>query len=260
VKSFWTHWPALKKKIEGKKVLLLLDFDGTLVGIARTPDEVRFTDRTCRLLTRLRKKKNIKVAIISGRYLKDLLSYFNLKGLIYVGNHGLEMKAPGVGLPREAKKARRLKFLMWRLFEKLKTDFYYLPGILVEDKVLTVSLHFRNLTREHKPAFDEVLHFFQRRYRNHPLVWKCGKKVWEIFPKVHWHKGFAALHLLKHFRGYVPVAVGDDRTDEDMFKAVRRFGITVRVGRKKDSHAEYYVKSQKEVDRLLEGLSDERSR
>ncbi len=254
MRLLWRDWPAIKKRLlSNKKKLLMLDFDGTLVSIAPTPDEVSFCDSTKRLLRQLVKKPGFRVSIISGRSLKNLRTYFDLKNVVYVGNHGLEME--GLALPLEAKKARRLRFTMWLLVEKLNADFYYLPGILIEDKGLTISLHFRNLPKEHTPAFGQMVEFFKKHYAKHPLAWRKGKKVWEVFPKIRWHKGFAAVHLLKKYPGSLPIVIGDDRTDEDMFKAMGRFGLTIRVGRSRKSHAQYYLDSQKEVDKFLEELS-----
>jgi trehalose 6-phosphate phosphatase len=251
----WAAWPRLRKKIKStRKKLLLLDFDGTLVGIARTPDAIVFGENTQALLWRLSARSDYRLAIVSGRSLADLKRHFNLKNVHYVGNHGLEMSGCGLTLPGKAKKARELKFLMGRIVEQITNDFYYMPGVLIEHKGFTVSLHFRNLERDYLPAFHEVLRFFREKYKKYPIVWKKGKMVWEIFPKIHWHKGHAAIHLYKKYPKALPLVVGDDRTDEDMFRAMRKFGITVRVGRSGKTCAKYYLDSQKEVDRLLEEL------
>lgn len=253
--ELWEAWPRLKRKIfQCKKKLLLLDFDGTLVGIAKTPDSVVFSKKTKGLLGRLSHRADYRIAIISGRSLADLKRFFNLENAHYIGNHGLEMSGRGLALPTQAKKAKTLKFLMGRIVEQMRNDFYYMPGVLIEHKGYTVSLHYRNLERDYLPVFNEVLRFFREKYKKHPIIWKEGKKVWEIFPKIHWHKGHAAIHLYKKYKQTLPIVVGDDRTDEDMFRAMSKFGITVRVGRSDKSHAEYYLKSQKEVDGLLEEL------
>lgn len=254
MKSLWTDWPRVRTRLTGaKKRLFLFDFDGTLVSIAKTPDAVRLRAGTRRCLEAVARKPGNSVAIISGRSLKDLRSFIGIRGICYVGNHGLEMCGKGLlPAPPQVNRARKIRFTMRALTEKLRSDLYYLPGILVEDKGFTVSVHYRNLPAQHMPAFLELIRFFRERYRAQPVRWRQGKKVWEVIPKVRWHKGFAALYLLKRSRGAVPVAVGDDLTDEDMFRALRRTGITVRVGRLKGSSAKYYVKSRQEVDALLE--------
>ncbi|HTL69896.1 MAG TPA: trehalose-phosphatase [Candidatus Eisenbacteria bacterium] len=257
MKPFGSDWPRISRRLgAAKKKLLLLDFDGTLVSIARTPSEVRFRDRTQKLLRQLARRPDYRLAIISGRSLRDLKGFFRLKNALYVGNHGLEMSGGRLRPPPEARRARKMRFALWKIFEKMSADFYGLPGVLLEDKGLTLGLHFRNVGREHRPAFAEAVEYLRRHTRvgGHPLVWKKGKKVWEVVPKIRWHKGFAAAYLLRRHRGALPIVIGDDRTDEDMFKAMRRFGITVRVGPSRATHARYYLRSQREVDRLLEAL------
>jgi trehalose-phosphatase len=255
MKKLWNEWPKLKKTIAGKRQkLLFLDFDGTLAPIASTPDQVVFEEETKKHLRRLCRKPDYKIAIISGRSMKDLKTFLSMRDILYIGNHGLEMAGKGPSLPGRAKKAKELKFLMWQLVEKLNADYYYMPGVLIEDKGITVSLHYRNVDKENLPLFNEVLNFFRNKYKKAPIVWKKGKKVWEIFPKIQWHKGYAALYIFKKYPKSIPIVIGDDRTDEDMFRALSRFGITIRVGHSKKSHAEYYVNSQNEIEKLLEEL------
>jgi trehalose-phosphatase len=255
MKSLWKEWPRLKRRIgEAPRRLVLLDFDGTLVGIARTPDAVRFRAATRRRLRALVSRKGNAVALISGRSVADLRSFVDVKGVYMIGNHGFEMRGKGLALPAEIRRAAKLRFTMRTLAKKLQSDLSYLPGVLVEDKGMTVSVHYRNVPREQVPALLEVLKFFRQRYRDGQIAWREGKKVWEAVPRIRWNKGFAALYLLRRLRGSLPIAVGDDRTDEDMFRAVRRVGISVRVGRAERSRAEFYLKSQKEVDPLLEEL------
>lgn len=255
MKLLWDDWAAWKKRLRAApKRVIFLDFDGTLAPIAPTPGSVRFDECARRRVAALAAAPENRVCIISGRSLGDLKTYFQSRRLLFVGNHGLEMQGRGLKLPAPALRARRLRRFMLLLTEKISAEFHYLPGVFVEDKGLTISLHYRNLPDKDMPAFNEALRFFRRRHRRRSIAWRRGKKVWEVFPKVHWHKGFAALHVMKRFPGAMPVAIGDDRTDEDMFRALRKFGLTVRVGYAGRSSAKYYVKTQKEVEELLEEM------
>ena len=84
-----------------------------------------------------------------------------------------------------------------------------------------------------------------------------GKKVLEVMPRINWNKGAAVEYIIYQTGGGVcPVYVGDDRTDESAFAALEQKGVTVRVGRKKDTAASYYLKSQKEICCLLKFLLD----
>ena len=78
------------------KLLLLLDFDGTLTPIRRDPDKVRLGKRMHGILKILSGQTNINVAIISGRELGDIRKKIGLKDVVYAGNHGLELSGPNV--------------------------------------------------------------------------------------------------------------------------------------------------------------------
>ena len=255
MRPFWPAWPRLKNRIRSsRRKLLLLDFDGTLTPIVRNPDAVAVDEKTRNRLKLLSGARNCVVAVVSGRSLKDLKRRFSLSKAIYVGNHGLELAGRGLTLPPAAKQARGGVRLMRLLEQKLESAFCFWPGVTVENKVYTVSLHFRNLNKDRKPAFNEIVDFFKRKSKKYPVAWRKGKKVWEIRPVPAWNKGDMALYLAKRFPSALPIAVGDDQTDEDMFRALKNRGITVRIGRSKGSGADYYLNSQKEVGVFLEKL------
>ena len=257
VKDLWACWPAIHNKIHSRKTkFLFLDFDGTLTAIAKTPHAVVLKRKTRETLQRLSRLPSYRIAIVSGRSLKNLQKYFNLKNVIYVGNHGLEIKGQGLTAPAIAKKAKKLEALTWLLGEKLKAEFIDMPGVYVEDKNYTLSIHYRNISVRHFPSFREAIDLFRKKHTLWPFVWNRGKKVWEVRPCLRWGKGEAVLHLLEKSSHSLPIAIGDDVTDEDMFRAVKRNGITIRVGRSKKSLAEYYVKSPQAVDRFLKKLSN----
>lgn len=255
MKDLWSCWPAINKQIHSRKTkFLFLDFDGTLAAIAKTPHAVVLKRKTREILLRLSQLPSYKIAIVSGRSLKNLLGYIDLKDIFYVGNHGLEMRGCGFTPPAKARKARKLEALVWLLGEKLKEDFVNQPGVLIEDKNYTLSVHYRNVSRKQLLFFNQKISLFRKKHKPWPFLWRRGKKVWEVRPRLRWGKGEAASHLLKKFPKALPIAVGDDVTDEDMFQVFKRRGITIRVGRSKRSLAEYYVKSPWAVGRLLRKL------
>ena len=257
MRSLWTSWPVIERRIlSQRKILLLLDFDGTLVPIARTPHAVVLDKKIKLSLKRLCASISYQVVIISGRSLKDLLSYFKLPRVVYVGNHGLEIKGKELRITHKAKKARKLEALVRLLGQKLKEDLLNIPGLFIEDKNYTLSVHYRNISREYTPFFKQEITRFKKKHEHWPLIWKEGKKVWEVRPRVRWGKGDMALHLMKKMPGVLPIVIGDDVTDEDMFKVLKSRGITIRVGRSMKSAAQYFVKSPKEVGVLLQRLCD----
>lgn len=257
MKSVWTHAGRLQRKIHSARlVFLILDFDGTLASIAKTPHSVRLDKKIKDVIVHLSRSGKYRIAVISGRSLKNLVPYFHLKNIFYAGNHGLELRGKGLSLPPRALKARKYEALIWLIGEKLKKDFSGVPGVLIEDKNYTLSVHYRGVPREYLPFLSQEMDLFRKKYSHWPILWREGKRVWEVRPKVPWGKGDAALHMLRGFSRALPIVIGDDVTDEDMFKALQRKGITIRVGRSKKSYARYYLKSPADVRRFLEYLSE----
>lgn len=249
-------WPSLRDRIfHEKSTLLLLDFDGTLSPLCRTPGEAALPWEVREMLTRLARLGFHRVAVLSGRSLGDLKSRFRLPGLFYVGNHGFEMEGPGLFLIPRARAARRVRAQIERLSKELNEAFQKFQGVFIENKVYGLSLHFRNVPSARLSFFRKKLLNVRRRLRGLPLLWREGKKVWEVVPREAWNKGDAALYLAKRFPEAFPIAVGDDETDEDMFRALCGRGMTIRVGRSKRSAAQYWLRSQKDVIRFLKELS-----
>lgn len=234
------------------RYLLGLDFDGTLAPVARKPVLAQLPPYNRRLLLRLTKLRRARVAIVSGRALVDVREKVGVEGLIYVGNHGLEIQDPS-GRVWVHPQARRTETLMRRLARLLAKEVRDYPGVFVEDKGVTLSVHYRLLPRYLSPA---PLHQRIRQLligERHRVRLTTGKKVWEIRPKLKWNKGYAMRRLLGAKVGdWIPVLVGDDNTDEEGFKSLGPEAITVRVGYKKDSNARFRLKNQRQVAPMLE--------
>jgi trehalose-phosphatase len=214
--------------IQHRNFFLFLDYDGTLTPIKKHPKLGRLSRERKSILRKLAGHPGIRMAIISGRELSDLKKMVGIPGLIYAGNHGLEIEANGKywGLPAAKRLTPLLKKIRTELAQKLRYR-----GILIEDKGLTLSVHYRLL-----PA--KIFSLFSKDFIRALKPWKHqirithGKKVFEIRPPVDWDKGKAvkwAINKLK-LKDYRPVYVGDDRTDEDAFRALGEKGTTIHVG------------------------------
>lgn len=232
--------------------LLGLDFDGTLAPLARKPILAQLPPYNRRLLTRLCKLRRARVAIVSGRALIDVRDKVGVEGLIYVGNHGLEIQDPS-GQVWIHPEARRCQALMRRLARRLARDVRAYPGVFVEDKGVTLSVHYRQLPRYLSPRpIHEMIRLLVAGQR-HRVRLTRGKKVWEIRPRLRWNKGYAMRRLAGPKVGeWIPVLVGDDYTDEEGFKSLGPEAVTVRVGYKKDSNARFRLKNQRQVAPMLE--------
>lgn len=256
MKYLWSAGNRLKKIFLPEKTrLIFLDFDGTLVPIAPTPDAVCLDVKTKEVLSLLCSNRRIHLVIVSGRTLKELGAYLRFKNVILAGNHGLEVKGRGIQLPPKARQARKLKHFINVLSQKFKIAFNGYPGVWVESKHFTLSIHFRNLPREQELFFRELVNFFKEKYRHYPILWTEGKKVMEVRPSVYWGKGDTVMYLLKKFNRAIPVAIGDDKADEDMFRVLKaNDGTTIRVGHSKSSLADYYLTSPYDVRVFLQKL------
>lgn len=254
----WSQWSKVGERIRrSRHLLLLLDYDGTLAPIAPEPEEARLPPATKSVLRRLSHSPKVSVALISGRALSDLRRLVGLRNLTYVGNHGLEIQRYGIRkVVRVIPNAYRAAMSLIR--PRLSTMVAGVPGSHLEDKGLSLSLHYRLVHRDQvrrlRAAFRrEVLPFV----RSGTLTVLTGKKVIEVRPSLNWTKGHAVRWLLRRMRrrSVLSIYIGDDRTDEDAFAVLIR-GITIRVGAHRPSKAQYYVRGTREVFSFLEMMAD----
>jgi trehalose-phosphatase len=252
----FSHWDKLKNRLSDKSIPLFLDYDGTLTPIAETPDKALISREAKDLLNKLSKKSHCSVAIISGRSLSDIKGLVGLKDIIYAGNHGLEIEGPKIKF--ESQVSPRLKSIIRNIYEDAVTRFSKIKGVLIEDKGLTISVHYRLVdekdTQEFLSIFNEITDPYIVRDK---IKINFGKKVYEIRPPVMWDKGKVVLWLLARQQflsgenKIFPVYIGDDITDNDAFKVLKNKGLTIFVGESNVSDASYYLKDTEEVTECL---------
>lgn len=234
-----------------RPVLLGFDFDGTLSPLVRRPDAARLPERTKRLLKRLSALPGVVVAIISGRGLKDISTRVPLLGVYHAGNHGLEICGPDFDWrhPRAGTAVRRVRGLARRIVAALKN----FPGVLMENKRLTLSVHYRTLHPAREGELEGALKRSLESYDD--LILVPGKKTWEIRPKGRWGKGQALLKIGRQAKtqGFV-FFIGDDHTDEHGFRFLGERAASVRVGHFRGSSARFHLERQGEVHTLLKRL------
>ena len=242
--------------IGASPIAVFLDFDGTLAAIRRSPSAVGLSKAARKTLERLAGEKRVSAAVISGRALSDITKRVGVKGLIYAGNHGLEIK--GKGIKYTAPGALKAKKAITAIRRKAEKAYAGIKGVIVEDKGLSLSIHYRMASPSKAPLIERTIREFAGPFvRGGNIRLTSGKKIWEVRPAVDWNKGKAALYLLKMLEkrsegGSFPICIGDDRTDEDVFRALRGKGLTVFVGRPGEkTSAEYYLRSTGEVIRFL---------
>jgi len=256
VEWLWSQWPPVAAEIlSSSYTVLLLDYDGTLTPIAPTPEQATLPAATRSVLRELSRHPRMTVAVISGRRLSELRRLVRVRNLIYIGNHGLEIwhegRQAGVNVPRPFQEAVAC------IRSQLTSLVADIPGALVEDKGLSISLHYRLVpTRLEMHLKAVFLRDVLPLVRASGLTVLHGKKVMELRPRLNWTKGHAALWVMKQIRrrSVLPIYIGDDLTDEDAFGALPE-GITIRVGAHAESKARYYVRDVKEVMALLQWMA-----
>lgn len=249
MKSFWKNSAAISTRLAASpKLLVTLDFDGTLATLAETPLRARLKPEFKTALRALAAAPGVSVFILSGRALKTVRSLVGLRNLYYGGNHGIEIQGPGFAW-RDTGAAKALG-LVAGIAADIQERFPPGTGVLVENKTFSASVHYRNLKAAYKRGFFNRMKVIMSA-QSKTFHWRSGHKVFELLPQGAAHKGNAMSRLAARLGQPFCVAVGDDLTDEDMFKTLLRRGITVRVGRKVGSKAGYFLAGQAEVLRLL---------
>ncbi len=235
--------------------LLLLDYDGTLTPIVERPELAILSPDMKELLKRV--SRHYTLGIISGRSLTDVKELVGLEGMYYAGNHGFEISGSGVELVKP--EAERVRPTLIKLCEELRAKLGSIKGAIVEDKGSTASVHYRLVA---EGEFERLKNIFGEVVGPHmdsgTVRVTHGKKVFEIRPNVEWDKGKAVLWLSSVVdpKGELtPVYIGDDRTDEDAFLALREMGVTILVSEgPMESNAKYFIKNVDEVKAFFERL------
>ncbi len=245
---------------QAKHILLFSDYDGTLTPIVERPELADIPESTRRLLQALLTQRRLTIGIISGRALADLKDKVNIAGLIYAGNHGYEIEGPGLSFVNPlADEIRPFFRIISRL---LSLGLETTRGVFVENKGLTLSVHYRQMPDKHTQDMKEAIRKIMDDNRfTRKLKMTSGKKVYEFRPDIDWDKGKAIKLLMDKFgrtngktQELLPIYLGDDVTDEDGFSAIGEFsnGIAIRIGNGvRKTSAQYYLKTPDEVNEFL---------
>ncbi len=209
-----TLQPPPPSLLEG--AALFLDFDGTLVELAETPDAIRVSPLLAPLLARLGERLGGRLALVSGRSIADLERHLLCTGLAVSGSHGLELRLrDGSHVPLA------VRYDLSEARERLRSLAGETPGLLVEDKPFGVAIHYRKAPQEEQRVTTILSELAERT----GLTVQQGKMVAELRPPGA-DKGDAvrAFMLEPDFAGARPLFVGDDLTDADAFRAAEELG------------------------------------
>jgi trehalose 6-phosphate synthase/phosphatase len=219
---------AAEQLRKAESLLLLLDYDGTLVPFAPTPELAAPDPGLLELLERLAGRAGTQVHVISGRSRETLEEWLGALPVGLHAEHGYWSRAPGsrewVGLEAPAQEWRS------RVLAILEDFAARTPGSLIEEKTAALAWHYRSAD----PEFGEVqarelLVHLRELLSNLPVEIVPGAKVIEV--RQHGiHKGRVVAQLLGASPASSVLALGDDRTDEDLFAALPEGALAVHVG------------------------------
>lgn len=252
VKYLFEYWKEIQARIQNtQNLFLLLDYDGTLTPIASRPELAVCPSEVKKYLETLRDFPGVHIAIISGRSLEDVRGKVGVSGIVYVGNHGLEIENPAGKHKKILTSGRRRE--IERITEHLQNSLKQIPNILFEEKGPVLSVHYRNVPKE---FFTQVRQAVQAELQQWKDRWKMasGKMVLEIRPNMDFNKGKAVSELIKIFPSLnlLSIYLGDDQTDEDAFRVVKKQGLSVFVGPgTSPSQADFYLQNPEEVKEFL---------
>lgn len=241
------HIEARMSEVE--RISLFLDFDGTLVPIEPDPRSPMPDQTTVDTLKKLAVRKFLVTTIISGRALEDLYSRIHVDGIIYAGNHGLEIFGRHLQFVEPTAWERRGE--LESLTEELSALLGAVPGALIENKGLTASVHYRQAAVESFPGIQEVVRMTVARYDPMFLATQ-GRKVMEIVPAINWNKGAAVKWINDQLGGQPVLSIyaGDDSTDEHAFRALPD-AVTIKIGLLPETHARYRLPDPGALQELL---------
>jgi trehalose-phosphatase len=209
----------------------------------------------------LAKKPIFTVGIISGRPLLEVKALVGIEGIYYAGNHGLEIEGPGLKFINPAAKAAQAEIR--NLARQFSPKLGSTDGVIVEDKGLSLSIHYRLVRKSDENVVAEIFHqITSPLLREGKIRVTSGKKVWEVRPPIDWHKGKAVETIIKKLKTILKceqlttIYMGDDATDEDVFRIIHLpAGWSIFIGQENPlSNAEYFLNSTSEVMTFLSRL------
>jgi trehalose 6-phosphate phosphatase len=240
---------------------LFLDYDGTLADFSRTPEVLKPDRKLINLIRRLAAKNRIRIAIVSGRRLKDLQTLLPVDGIYLAATYGIEVQTP------ESERIQREDYSVIRPYlERLKPLWQEIinrrEGFFLEDKGWALAVHARFAPeKEAIRVISSIQHTLDQDLITDEYRLIKHKRFLEI-SSAKAHKGKTVSFLLNSF----PISdarlvyIGDDDNDSEAFDTIHLFGgIAISVkqyfGYVRSSGGDYVLKSPKAVRKWLENLA-----
>ncbi|UCD23370.1 MAG: trehalose-phosphatase [Gemmatimonadota bacterium] len=250
------RWSEVSELLENRKIVVFLDYDGTLTPIVERPDLATMSAPMRDALAAL--SRIYPTVIVSGRGREDVSEMVGLDSIYYAGSHGFDIAGP-VGTSLRYEVGAQYRSALAEAAKSIGSRLADVGGVMIEDKKFSVAVHFRLAADDDIPqieaAVDDVV------AAHEPLMKTHGKRIFELRPRIEWNKGKAVLWLLEALGldspDTLPLYIGDDITDEDAFIALKDGGLGVIVADEpRDTHASMYLRNTDEVGQFLELLME----
>jgi trehalose-phosphatase len=248
------HRSCLESRVtRASSLVFYLDFDGTLAPIASEPGLAQIPSTTSLLLEQLVALEGVLVCVMSGRSLTDLRRRVEIPGLVYVGDHGLEIEGASFRFRHPA--APKCRAALDDMNQRLSGLPLLLPGVEVEPKTLTTTIHYRNAEESALEQLQTIVHSLITSHEA-DLEVASGPLNYEIRPRLDWNKASAIrwIHERTKIRDAMALVIGDTRTDEEVCSAIDD-AVTIHVGAKARTPAEYHVPDHASVEKWLGWLT-----
>jgi trehalose 6-phosphate synthase/phosphatase len=233
-----------------KKRILFLDYDGTLVGFKRIPEQAKPDQELKDILMKLTEDPNNTVVIVSGRDRNILDRWFGDLNVHLIGAHGLWIRHPNknwfMTIPIDNE---------WKESVRNILDLYVtrLPGSLIEEKEYSLAVHYRQCEPVvAKAKLNELKQVLLTMTASANIGLQEGNKVIEVKDN-RVNKGYAALTFLRNENYDFILGAGDDFTDEDLFTVLPDDAYSIKIGIG-DTSANYYLKSWESMRSILQAF------
>lgn len=250
----------ITKNARGKKILIFLDYDGTISPINDIPAEATIPSDIREAVQKA--AELFPTSIVSGRRIEKLKNFVKLDNVHYAGSHGQEIVMSGEPVPSYAPVGIHEQRVT-AVTHYLEDGSSKIEGAIVENNKYAVSLHFRNVDQKDWTLVEKLVEDAKAAFEG--LEMTRGHMVLELRAQTGLNKGTAVKYLINHIVGklgldrseVLPMYFGDDVTDEDAFEVLRekKLGFGVLISEEpRESKALYSLKNPLEVKRFLNEL------
>jgi len=244
------QWESIARKIRGKnRIVIFLDFDGTLVRIAPMPDSVSLQSETREVIRRLGQNRKVELVIISGRRRADLQKFIGIRQIKYMGLYGWENK-------NNKKLPYAERVVLAQTLVDLLAELPAYPGAWIEPKLNSFSVHLKGLKEEAQRGVRQAV---KKHVDLLPETLQAMNNLRdvEVAPVSIGNKGVAVRNILSQtaMRGALPIYFGDDLSDEPAFAAAGK-GVSVLVGKRRATQARFFLRGPAEVTAALSKMEE----